>query len=327
MAAPAAPAAGAGIEAIAGLLAIVACLVCLGLGRAWAATIGWLFTSLAGQLRRVSIHTRLIDWEPFGPVADFLESLDRNVREALNYAALKSEKGAVWLFAQAWHQLRWLGREIGDLADTVAHAFDRTIRVDVPHAVRAALAPTLRAVHGIDRKLGRLEALEHALAKRLQHGIDRLDRAVTKTLPHAIAHVGARVGITARQIRRLARRVARAERHLGVAAMTAAVAIALGRLGLRWIRCPALGRIGRRIGCGGFGVLEEFLAVTFEALLVLDLCRYALAAQRLARLVVPQLGAVLLVKNAVCLGGGASYPTAHDSPPTLTKITPPSAHD
>ncbi len=88
-----------------------------------------------------------------------------------------------------------------------------------------------------------------------------------------------------------------------------------------------MGRMARTIGCGGFAAAETFLSATFEAMLVLDLCRYALAAQRLARFIVPQLGALLLVQDAVCLGGGASLPSAHDSPRLTTRIALPSAHD
>jgi hypothetical protein len=143
-------------------------------------------------------------------------------------------------------------------------------------------------------------------------------------LPHDIALAPARVGITAKQLRRLSRRLTRVEELTVGLGAVALVGAALGRLGLGWLRCPALGRVGRKIGCGGFSWLEGFFAEAFEALLVIDLCRFALAAQSLARFVVPQLGAVLLVENAVCLGGGASLPSAHDVTRVSTSITLPS---
>src|SRR5215472_6095718 len=171
------------------------------------------------------------------------------------------------------------------------------------HAFRGIEAGVTSLAHKAEREFKGIEAGLVSLEHRIVHGIEHAFSATTHT-----------VGVTAKQLRRLARRTSLLEKATVGAGAAALVSAALGRIGLRWLKCPALGRIGRKIGCGGFSWLEAFFADAFEALLVLDLCRFALGAQKLARLVVPQLGAVLLVQDAVCLGGGATLPSAHDSP-------------
>lgn len=204
----------------------------------------------------------------------------------------------------------------------------------------------------IEAEVKQLERREHAKrgagaaagtidSATLQRGIDRLNARLEHVVRelHGIEHgqevagqkVGTKTGAKVTTVPRTVPRVkAHANKwtdvftHKGLASIAVA---SLAATGLSWLRCPSLLRMGKRLGCGGFSWLEGFFATAFEALAVLDLCRFALAAQQLARIIVPQLGAVLLVENAVCLGGGASLPSAHDSPQVLTSITPPSAHD
>ncbi len=327
MAAPAAPAAGAAVEGIAGLFLLLSFVVFTGLHRGWLATIGWLMHKIADWIDFTISLPFGKSIRPFENAASAIRKASDNVGHAFGYLALKSENGAVWFFHQARQMLVWTADEIAALAQDTWHGIDAVVTRDVPRIVGAKLRPITHGLRGIDATVTRLE---HSLTKRLR-GIDatlgRIERVVTRTLPHEIAHVGTRVGTTAKQLRRLARRTSALERATIGAGAVALVGTALTGLGLKWLKCPALGRVGRKLGCGGFGLIEEFLSTTFEALIVIDLCRFAIAAQRLAALVVPQLGAVLLVPEAVCLGGGAQLPSAHDSPKTTVRITLPSAHD
>jgi hypothetical protein len=327
MAIPAAPAAGAGIEALAGLFAILAFVVLLGLQQTWRATIGWLFLKLADLLDAVSFSVAHITVAPFGFAANALRAASHNVYAALGYAAIHVERGALWLFHQAAHQLQWLGREIEGLSLDTWRAFDVVYTHGIPVGVRLHTKPLAQKVARVDARTRTWEHHSRVTEAGLTHKAAVTHKAVAVTLPHAIGATNARVGITSRQLRRLSRRLSKVEKLTLGAGAAALVATAFGRLGLRWLRCPALGRVGRKIGCGGFGFLETLLAETFEAMLILDLCRMAVAMQRLAREVVPALGVFLLVENAVCLGGGASLPSAFDSPRVTTRITLPSAHD
>lgn len=327
MAAPAVPAAGAGVEAIAGLFLFVAFLLLIGLQQTWRATVGWIFHKLADLLDSVSFTVVHVSVTPFGFVAHALRAASDNVYAALGFAALQLEHSAVWLFHQAERQIKWIGHEIASLAQDTYQGINDLITREIPGAIHAATRPIVQRLHGIDRTISRLDRLFHEQIRRLTHGIDRLTHIVTRTIPHELDAIRSRAGSTSRQLRRLARRTSSLERAFAGAAFAAAVATALSRLGLRWLRCPALGRIGRKIGCGGFSFLEAFFAEAFEAMVFLDLCRFALAAQQLARFIVPQLGDLLLLESAICLGGGATLPSAHDSPKLTTRIELPTAHD
>ncbi len=264
---------------------------------------------------------------PLGGAASWLRHQADVIDSLIGSGMLYCEKATVYLLTQAWNILVWQAREIADLAVATEHALWRVGTSDIPKLLRAQIAPIQARIHGIDRLVGRLEAQAHAQWMRLRHGIDRIERIATRTIPRDIARVGTRVGRVEKTLSGLRGHAGRIEALLGATAIATLVSAALGRLGLNWLKCKPMGRMARTIGCGGFAAAETFLSATFEAMLVLDLCRYALAAQRLARFIVPQLGALLLVQDAVCLGGGASLPSAHDSPRLTTKIALPSAHD
>jgi len=322
--APVIPAAA--LEAL-GLIVLLGTLLALGMGKVYGETLGALIRKLASIIDVPISIPHVTTLHPLRGVSHTLYSLDKQIRNGFAYIALKGEAASAWCFATAGNIFEWTGREIADLARDVLHALQTTTVATIPSAIRKAEAATLARLRGIDHSIGRIEAQARAQLKRLQVGIDRIGHGVTVTLPRSIAHVGARVGSLERTVPRLGKRVTALEKRLGAAAFTAAVALALTKIVGSWIRCPSLSRMGKKVGCKGFAWLEGLFADAFEALLVLDLCRFALAAQQLARIVVPQLGAVLLVQNAVCLGGGARLPSAADHPKTSTAIRLPSASD
>lgn len=317
---------GAGGIAALGMFALLGTLLAMGMQKVWKETLGTFLRHLAGWID-VDINARFIHIRPFRRVANLIRAADQQVDNAFANVVLKGEEASAWCFSTAGHMFWWAVHETADLAHDVWSAFERTTVETIPKAVRRAEAATLERLRGIDHTIGRIEAMARAQLARLAVGIDRLGHRLAAQITHAVQGVAARVGRLERTTKAEAKRIARAEAKWKTHAVTAAVAVALARLGLNWLRCPSLSRIGRKVGCRGFGALEAFLSEAFEALVVLDLCRFALAAQRLARFVVPQLGAVLLVQNAVCLGGGASLPSASDRPRISTRITLPSAHD
>ncbi len=325
MAAPAVAPALAGVEALAGLTLVAGCVIFLMLHRAWISTIGWLMHKIADWID-FTIHLPLgRSIRPFEDAAKSIRKASDNVGNAFAHLALRCENGAVWFFHQARTTIVWVGNEIASLAEDTWHGIDELVNHYIPSAVGFARHQLEHAFKGIEAGLTRLEHYATHTFKGIEAGLVSLEHRLAHRILTSLHPLEALYGRTVKQIRRLLRSISGLEKAtIGVGA-AALVATALSRLGLRWLKCPALGRIGRKIGCGGFSWLEAFFADTFEALLVLDLCRFALAAQKLARFVVPQLGAVLLVENAVCLGGGASLPSAADETKASTKITLPSA--
>lgn len=319
------PAAGAAALYAIGLFALLGTLVAIGMQKAWAETLGNFLRHLAGWIN-VGIHVPGFGTRhPFDRVAKLIRAADTQVFNAFGYLILKGETASAWCFSTGGNIFAWMAAEIAGLARDVLSYAQRTAVGTIPAEIGKLRRTILDRLHGIDRTLGRLEAQAKAQLKRLQVGIDRLSARLEHTLTQAIHAVTARVGALERRTLALPKRLTRVEQRLAIGAFTATVAVALSRLGLRWIRCGNVRRVGQAVCKMDTGLLLAFLSQTFEALLVLDLCRFALAAQKLARFIVPQLGSVLLVQNAVCLGGGATLPSAHDSPKVTTKITNPSA--
>ena len=95
---------------------------------------------------------------------------------------------------------------------------------------------------------------------------------------------------------------------VGTTAFAGAVAWALARLGLGWIRCQSLSRLGKRVGCGGFAALEDLLFGAVTALAVTDLCDFAAAAYTVAEDLSPILVALVDVENALVGCHGATAP-------------------
>jgi hypothetical protein len=320
---PLAPAIPAGLLALLGLVAFLGYLVATGTLKVYAVSLGALILRLADLLDFgfTIVHRRV---HPFGTVSHGLRLLDVEIRDALASLALEAEHGASWMFTQAGNIMAWTGREIGDLAETTAKALHLQRVTTIPAAIRAASAHALDRLRLLDRKIGHLGAQADAQWARLRHGIDRLDGRLSRELARDYARVTSEVGVLARDLRGIGSRVRATEHKLGAKAFAGAVAVSLVAIFGPWIRCPSFRRVGKRIGCGGFAALEDLLAPLVAVFTVLELCQYALATQRLARLIVPQLGDVLLVQGAICLGGGASLPSAHDRPRLSTKITLPS---
>jgi hypothetical protein len=300
-------------------------------------------------IRLAAVH--ILHYHPFHWLAEVVTNVDKWLKSAEE----GGERGMTW----SLHTLMWSLSTSAKLTRDLAHATwsglewerrhtTRHVSAPVPQSIDPRIKTLEREYKGIEAELKQLERREQAQKAvgatagtidhaHLQRGIDRLAKRTgtleheVAGLEHAQAHAGAKARPGAVPVPRVVPRSKPATRHwsdiltkLGAVGL---VGYALARMGLSWLRCPSLLRMGKRIGCGGFGWLEGFFATAFEAMVVLDLCRFALAAQSLAKLLVPQLAGTLLVQNAVCLGGGASLPSAHDSPKTLTRVTLPSAHD
>ncbi len=302
---------------------LVALIACFALQNIWKATFGPFLHWLGGLGIKAGHGLFKIDIHPFRAAATF----DTNVQNYLTHQVAHAEKRfveALIAVTEPFLLIAGVALALGLAVDEGFRSLWSHVTTVTPRVINQTI------VRPVERAATKAAGISRATYNTLAHRVTTLQaevRHIAATLPHDIALAPAKVGITAKQLRRLSRRLSRVEEltvGLGAAAL---VATALGRIGLGWIRCPALGRIGKKIGCGGFSWLEGFFATTFEALVVLDLCRFALAAQQLARVIVPSLAGTLLVQNAVCLGGGASYPSAHDSPKVRTKLTLPSASD
>lgn len=203
----------------------------------------------------------------------------------------------------------------------------------VPSVVHGVTAPVTRVIHGttvrivrIERTIVKVPSLTRAQVKALVAvaipGIvarelpyfDWLKKHL-KTLERLVEGAGAAVlgaGVPLiKDLIGIRKRIGKLERTLVGTAAVGLVATALARLGLTWIRCNNWKRIGRHV-CGlPSEAVSLLIGAAGAALTVVELCNIARAAAFAAEEALPALEALLLVEDAVCLGGGAAYPSAY----------------
>jgi hypothetical protein len=261
-AAPLAPAAGLGAGA---LITLLAWLICFTLAYIWRRSFGAMLQWLADEIDRVRLPHVLGGGHVLGPVSAAFRFVDTRIEGSLDYAANHTEHAAVWLFNHAAARFDQLGREIGGLAFDVAVWGHNLVHGTIPRELAAAQRVT---VARLDALRARVPALVHGAVAPLRATVNRLTVAVEHefdVLGRRIGRVGSRVGRLEHTVEGELGRLSRVEKLLGVAAFTALVGAALGRLGLRWLRCGNVRKTGQRL-CGmDAGLLESLLA---DALLV-----------------------------------------------------------
>ena len=279
------PAAGAAALYAIGLFALLGTFVAIGMQKAWAETLGNFLRHLAGWID-VGIHVPGFGTRhPFNRVAKLIRAADTQVFNAFGYLILKGETASAWCFATAGNIFAWMAAEIADLARDVLSYAQRTAVGTIPSEIGKLRRTILDRLHGIDRTLGRIEAQARAQLKRLQVGIDRLSARLEHTLTQAIHHVAARVGALERKVFALPKRLTKVEKQLAIGAFTATVAVALSRLGLRWIRCGNVRKAGQGV-CKMDGNLLESLLLDAAALTIaFDLVTFAKEVQQITGVV------------------------------------------
>jgi hypothetical protein len=283
-AAPLLPAGGLGAL---GLTALLGTFLAIAMMKVWKETFGTFLRHLADWIDipiSVPIHGPI---HPLRRVSHLIRAADQQVMNAFGWVILHGENAASWCFSRAG-EIFWLTvHEFADLAHDLVDAVQRTTVQTIPASIRKAEAATLARLRGIDHAIGRLEAQAKAQLKRLQVGIDRMGHRLESSITHAIHGVGARVGRLERTAKADAKHLARLDAKWRTRAFAAAVGIALTRLGLNWLHCPALGRAGKKIGCKGFGLLDDLLALSFDAILLSDLCALTTLMTKAAHVAAP----------------------------------------
>lgn len=298
-------------------------IVAWGMAHGWNATFGPIFRRLGNLGITAGRGFFRIDVHPFR----FLLDADRAVQHFFSQAMALAEKRlvqALWAIVEPFILIAGVTLALG----LTGYEGLQALWHHVTHTAPGVIYKTI--VRPLDRvtrhTIGALQANVSHLTHRVDFLAHRIEHA-TAVASHAVAAPAYTLDRLLRDRARTRQRLHEIEKKLTYPVLAGLVTAVLAREGFKLFKCDGWKAAARRVTCGMGSALAELLGTTFEALIVLDLCRFALAAQSLARFVVPQLGAVLLVPQAVCLGGGASLPSAHDAPKTLTKITPPSAHD
>ena len=251
----AAPAAAAEIPVLAyvtvGLLALLAWAVLRGLRSTWLYTFGYILDQLAGIPIPIPFHTL----HPFG----FLERVNREVLNALEAGASRSEHAVGYLFHGAAVIQGWIAKELFHLAADVwgwATWLQRShlpiwvkavIYAAVPPLVLPLIARALSGVHPthLTRVIAQRIGLTRSQVKALIAAALAGAGAIALPLPHVLP----RLKRLEREALHEGKRLRRLERLLGA---TGAALLVARALGLGSIRCLRDGNIGRaaRAFCG-----------------------------------------------------------------------------
>jgi hypothetical protein len=224
------------LKPVFGVFAVVGWLVLIGLHILWHYTLGWVFTTLADLLDRVSIPTGLFGRKHlFGSVSSWLRSLDRNVDNALVHAANNLEHAAVWLFSRVGYLVGWFGRELKGLALAVEQKFLRFASVTIPRFIHSLLAVVWREL----RALGRYA---RKMLPKLARQLFRFSKWAVHEIAKGARHVGflwkwakAVLLFHWHVIHGLLRRVYKVEHALLPKGFRKLFVAALGPLGVLWI--------------------------------------------------------------------------------------------
>lgn len=154
----------------------------------------------------------------------------------------------------------------------------------VPHAAAQVVHQITTRVYRVERTVVRLPRLSRAAARALVSAavatyihpyladlrwLQRHFAALTHAIPRALPIP------TVPAIPNLRKRIARLEKRIGVPVALGVVAVALARLGVNWIRCRKVGRVGRQL-CGmDDGLLDSLLTDALAIFSVLSVVEFA----------------------------------------------------
>lgn len=210
-----------------------------------------------------------------------------------------------------------IGASFHSLARLVDHIGREIARHAGLIASVASLLPGVGMVVGLLRELNNLRLLAqrlaheivgigHDLAGRIGHvergiGADVLPRirGLERELHRELAHERARARAAERKIDREITNLWKWTRThpwtIVTDAFVGAVALALARLGLDWIRCPSAKRVASKRGCGMWDDLDALLGLAVTALTIADLKELVRTAQKVEHAAAETIEAVLRV--------------------------------
>lgn len=184
------------------------------------------------------------------------------------------------------------------------------VRHEIPRLIHAVPGRITKEVHTIEKRLPgitktivRLPKLSRAQARALigaavatyiapylmpLHWLRSHFHAMTAVLPHVLPiPIGRTITAIRRRLRRLERAVP------GTSVFAAAVAVALAKLGIGWIRCNNVKRVGREL-CGlNPRTLSDLLGMFADLLILTNICKAFSVLESALGFVQPQITAFI----------------------------------
>ena len=275
------------------------------LGTAASATswIPWIGSAVSSGLHKAEQHVTNI----FGKAAAGVQSamgwswhLQARLIDALG-REINSHANQLWTLANSMPAVAFVAALLSDLRK---HTHSITKLWDTIFSHPASLVKPLTA------RVGRIEKYAHANVKALDHALDGV-------IEHDIPSLKARTKKLEGEVARAWDAIKAGKFALGSLAFVGAVALALSKLGMGWLRCNSAVQFGKKRGCGLWNDLESILGLLADAVAITNIC-----------VVIPWLEeafsvvAAPLVSTLASAGAGLCKPGS--SPPA--ELHPPALH-
>lgn len=280
--APAAPEAGLSVGLV--LLASV-CVFLLALNRAYKYTIGALLDTLAAMFDSLSFRIPVIHKTiGLGFIADALKSVDTWVLEAIGTGIIESEKGLHALVGAMTWLLQETADQVAGLAEDTYRGFNNVKRYLIPSLLGAALAPLVKEIAHLGARTKTIvlhpTTIVHKTVAVIQPGLKALEGKVS-ALEAKVAAIGAAAPTIIHEVAppvalpkpaaipgdiyrgldslwKESKRVAKELTPAGIVGLVAGSVLA--RMGLSWLKCGNVGKVGKRV-CGlNTQILDSLLA-------------------------------------------------------------------
>lgn len=280
--APAGPEAGLSLGLI---LLGAACVFLLALNKVYRFTVGALLASMAlmvAALPKVTVFGQQVP--PWDALAKGITDLNNYVLEGIGSGIQWTEKGLHALVGAMTWLLQETADQVAGLAEDTARAFDWVKRSALPVAINAALLGPRAAISLLQSQVGQLllhpvhavrttvrviapglQALEGKVSA-LEARVAAIGAAAPAAIPQILPPISvpkpaAIPGEISSGLDSLWKRVRGFGRTLTPAGIVGLVAGAtLAQLGLSWLKCGNVGKVGKRV-CGlNAGVLDSLLA-------------------------------------------------------------------
>ena len=245
---------------------------------AWKITFGAIFSYIGAQgidFDKSFIHVHI---KPFAFVANINRGIENNLSAGLAFSErafvttvntfiepLLLLVGTVLAIGYA---LYYLGRSA---EHAIAHRIPKTVTETIVKPVQRIARGALTAL------TNRVTALEHTV-----HQIRPQVNYITRLVVDVPKSLRLRVGRIETRLRKDEHDIAQLQKKVGVAGMAGIFGAVLVKLGLDWLRCRNVSRLGRGICRMNPNLLRYLLGASFEAFAVLDLCALIKAEVALA---------------------------------------------
>lgn len=293
-----------------GVLLALALLIAL--SYAYNYTLGAAIVGIAKAIGSLRLPGIVGGGRVLGFAADALEKIDHSIRHSLGVGIEAMQ--ATWnecisYTAQAFH---WIGKEIASLSHDTAQAVEGLMLGQVKPWVNRRLVAALAAVAALKARVLALERSTVAHVTRAVHVVEHKTMVIARAI--SVPNVGAipraipKLAHLEREMTALERWVKAHAPLLTVTAVTGLLsAVMFRRLGLSWLRCKGVGRVGRSL-CGASGLIEALYAGAITAFAVSDLCRFAYGIERAAETIRPLMLEFVDVENALFGCSSADFP-------------------